>query len=205
VVAATSIEQSPDSYKAIAEVFRVLKPGGRFRVHFESSDGRERELTEGLMFTETEDALGYHYSLKHTRPPWERNYLVKFANTPEMKEEFRKLRDLVERIGTNPSANPEVGMQFLERNQAAITGASFYELEHFTSESMKETLEDAGFVNVRITWSAASLARTVWPRLKDSALTDAQAQAVCAGLADLSTRLDAPVGLGEPVVGTKPA
>jgi len=32
-----------------------------------------------------------------------------------------------------------------------------------------------------------------------------QAQAVCAGLADLSTRLDAPAGLGEPVVGTKPA
>ena len=205
VVAATSIEQSPDPYKTIAEVFRVLKPGGRFRVFFESSDGRERELTEGLMFTETEDALGYHYSLKHSRPPWERNYLVKFANTPEMKEEFRKLRDLVDRLGPNPSANPEVGLQFLERNQAAITGASFYELEHFTSETMKETLEDAGFVNVRITWSAATLARSMWTRVRDSALTDVQAQAVCAGLADLSARLDAPAGLGEPVVGTKPA
>jgi hypothetical protein len=45
----------------------------------------------------------------------------------------------------------------------------------------------------------------VWPRLKDSALTDVQAQAVCAGLADLSVRLDAPVGLGEPVVATKPS
>ncbi len=205
VVAASSIEQSPDPYKAIGEVFRVLKPGGRFRVFFESSEGRERELTEGLMFTETADSLGYHYSLKHSRPPWERNYLVKLENTPAMKEEFQKLRDLVERLGPSPSANPEVGLQFLERNQASITGASFYELEHFTSESMRETLEDAGFVNVRITWSAATLARSMWPRLKDSALTDVQAQAVCAGLADLSTRLDAPAGLGEPVVGTKPA
>ncbi|MBN2464737.1 class I SAM-dependent methyltransferase [candidate division WOR-3 bacterium] len=205
VVAASSIEQSPDPIKAIDEVFRVLKPGGRFRVFFEASEGRERDLTEGLMMTETADSLGYHYSLKHTRPPWERNYLVKFSNTPEMQEEFRKLRDLIDRIGTTPSANPEVGLQFLERNQASIIGASFYELEHFTSETMKETMEDAGFVNVKTTWSAATLARTMWPRLKDSALTDVQAQAVCAGLADLSTRLEAPAGLGEPVVGTKPA
>jgi ubiquinone/menaquinone biosynthesis C-methylase UbiE len=205
VVAASSIEQSPDPYKAISEAFRVLRPGGRFRVFFESSEGRERELTEGLMFTEAADSFGYHYSLKHSRPPWERNYLVKFANTPETKEEFRKLRDLVDRLGPNPSSNPEIGLQFLERNQAAITGASFYELEHFTSETMRETLEEAGFVNVRITWSAATLARTVWPRLKDTALTDVQAQAVCSGLADLSVRLDAPAGLGEPVVATKPA
>jgi hypothetical protein len=130
---------------------------------------------------------------------------VKFPSTPEMKEEFRKLRDLVDRLGPSPSANPEVGLQFLERNQAAITGASLYELEHFTSQSMKETLEDAGFVNVRITWSAATLARSIWTRVRDSGLSDAQAQAVCAGLADLSARLDAPTGLGEPVVGTKPA
>jgi ubiquinone/menaquinone biosynthesis C-methylase UbiE len=205
VVAASSIEQSPDPYKTIAEVFRVLKAGGRFRVFFEPSEGRERDLTEGLMFTETADSLGYHYSLKHSRPPWERDYLVMFANTPETKEEFRKLRDLVDRLGPNPSANPEIGLQFLERNQAAISGASFYELEHFTSDTMKETLEEAGFVNVRTTWSAATLARAVWPRLKDAALTDAQAQAVCAGLADLSVRLEAPAGLGEPVVATKPA
>ncbi len=126
---------------------------------------------------------------------------MKFANTPEMKEEFAKLRDLVERLGPNPSANPEIGLQFLERNQAAITGASFYELEHFTSQSMKETLEDVGFVNVRVSWSAATLARSMWPRVKETGLTDVQAQAICAGLADLSVRLDAPAGPGEPVVG----
>jgi ubiquinone/menaquinone biosynthesis C-methylase UbiE len=205
VVAATSIEQSSDPYKTIDEVFRVLKPGGRFRVFFEACESREREISEGLMLSETADSLGYHYSLKHSRPPWERNYLVKFAATPEMKEAFQKLKDLVDRLGTNPSANPETGLQFLERNQSSITGASFYELEHFTSETMKETLEEAGFVNVRITWSAATLARTVWPRLKETVLSDIQAQAVCQGLGDLSVRLDAPAGLGEPVVATKPA
>ncbi|MBM3312959.1 class I SAM-dependent methyltransferase [candidate division WOR-3 bacterium] len=205
VVTAHAIEQSPDPYQAIREAFRVLKPGGRFRVFFEPSEGRERELSEGLLFSETADALGYHYSLKHSRPPWERNYLVKFVNTPEVKEEFRKLGALVDRLGSSPSANPEIGLQFLERNRAHIIGASFYELEHFTSETMRETLREAGFVNVKITWSAATLARTAWPRLKETALNEAQAQAVCAGLADLSVRLDAPAGLGEPVVGTKPA
>jgi ubiquinone/menaquinone biosynthesis C-methylase UbiE len=205
VTAAASIEQSPDPYKSMAEVFRVLKPGGRFRVRFEAYEGQERELSEGLMLSETEDALGYHYTLRHHRPPWERNYLVKFANTPEMKEQWKKLTDLIERLGPNPSANREIGQQFMEQNQVSITGSSFYELEHFTSQTMKETLEEAGFVNVRVAWSASTLARPVWSRVKELGLSDVQVQAVCQGLAELSVRLEAPSGLGEPVVATKPA
>jgi hypothetical protein len=93
----------------------------------------------------------------------------------------------------------------MERNQSSIAGASWYELEHFTSETMKETLEDVGFVNVRISYSAATLARSIWPRVRDIELSDAQAHAVCAGLADVALGLDAPGHLGEPVTATRPA
>jgi ubiquinone/menaquinone biosynthesis C-methylase UbiE len=203
VVAASSIEQTQDPYQVLREVFRVLKPGGKFRVHFEAHEASDKGLTEDVMLTETADALGYHYILKHHNPPWERNYLVKFAPTPEMKDAFRKLADLMERIGRTPSANPEVGLQFLERSRESIIGATSYELEHFTSLTMKETLEDAGFVNVRISYSAATLAHTVWPRVADSGLTDAQVQSLCQGIADLAVKLDAPAGHGEPVVATK--
>jgi ubiquinone/menaquinone biosynthesis C-methylase UbiE len=204
-VAATSIEETPDSYAALREVFRVLKPGGKLRVAFQSYDTRDRGFTEGMMLTETADSLGYHYFIKHRLPPWERNYLVKFAVTPETKEAFAKLADLVERLGGNPTANPEIGMQFLERNQEHIIGSSWYELEHFTSETMKETLEDVGFVNVRVTYSAATLARMCWPRVRDVELSDAQAQAVCAGLGDVAVGMDAPLHSGEPVIATRPA
>jgi len=204
VVAACSFEQTPDAYQAVREAFRVLKPGGRLRVWFESFDRREKGITEKLFLTEGEDFLGYHYMLQHNSPPWERNYLVKFNPTPEVKEQFTKLADLIGRLGPNPSQNPELGLQFMERNKEAIAGSTWYELEHFTSASMKETLEEAGFVNVRVAFAASTLARTVWQRVKDSELTDVQTKAVLQGVADMAVRLDAPVTSGEPVAALKP-
>ncbi len=48
VTAASSVEQSPDPYETLAEIYRVLKPGGRLRVHYESLNryrsGQERDL-----------------------------------------------------------------------------------------------------------------------------------------------------------------
>ncbi|MBM3315711.1 class I SAM-dependent methyltransferase [candidate division WOR-3 bacterium] len=204
VVAASSIEQSPDPYQTLRELFRVLRRGGKLRVYFESYDRVERGYKEEVFVTETQDTLGYHYVLRHANPPWERSYLVKFVATPEMKEEFRKLQDFIGRLGASPAQAPEIGMQFLQRNRASLAGSSCYELEHFTSLTMRETLEEIGFVGVRVAYSAATLARTMWPRVREKDLTDVQVQAVCQGLADLAVRLDAPVGSGEPVVATKP-
>ncbi len=204
VVAASSIEQTPDPYKALREIFRVLKPGGRFRVSFEPFDRLEKGMTEKLFLTESDEFLGYHYVLQHHRPPWERNYMVKFNTEPETKEQFEKLADLIERLGPSPSQNPELGLQFMERNQAAIVGASWYELEHFTSVTMKETLEEIGFINVRIAYAASSLARTVWQRVKESELSDAQVKDVLQGIADVALRLNAPEGSGEPLTAIKP-
>jgi len=183
----------------------VLKPGGRARIVFEPYDRQERGVTESVFLSEADDSLGYHYVLRHNPPPWERNYFVKFNIEPETREAFKRLADLIERIGPNPSLNPEVGIQFVERNASSVIGASWYELEHFTSATMKQTLEEMGFVSVRIAYSAATLARQVWPRVKDSGLTDPQVKDVLSGLADVALRLDAPSGHGEPVVAVKPS
>jgi ubiquinone/menaquinone biosynthesis C-methylase UbiE len=203
-VANSSIEQTADPFQALSEVFRVLRPGAKFRVSFEPFDRLDRGFSEDLFLTETDDSYGYHYVLKHHRPPWERNYMVKFNKTEGVKEGFAKLTDLIDRLGPNPSQNPELGLQFLERLQADIAGSTWYELEHFTSMTMKETLEEVGFTDVRIAFSAAVLARTMWSRIRDSDLTEDQTKHVLQGLADVAVRMDAPAGIGEPVVATKP-
>jgi len=204
VVAANAIEQTPDPYTALREVFRVLKPGGRFRIYFEPYEGDERGITERVFVTENENALGYHYVLKHQRPPWERNYLIKFAPTPELRERFSRLKDLIGRLGPNPTQAPEIGMQFLQENQAGITGGTWYELEHWTSTTMKETLEEIGFTDVDIRYSPGTFARKTWPYSQISGLQDKQLKTISKALSELAVAITAPIGSGEPVIATKP-
>lgn len=204
VVSASGIEQCPDPYQALREVFRVLKPGGKLRLFFEAYESNEKAVREEVFLTETEESLGYHYVLKHQRPPWERNYLVKFLPTPEMKEEFRRLKNLIERLGPTPTQAPEIGKEFLQNNLNSVQGGTWYELEHFTSAAMKETLEEIGFVDVKIIYYAGSFAQKLWSEIKDKNLSASQMQAICRGLAEVAKEIPAPVGSGEPVVATKP-
>ncbi|MEO0019143.1 MAG: class I SAM-dependent methyltransferase [candidate division WOR-3 bacterium] len=204
VVSAFGVEQCPDPYQALREVFRVLKPGGKLRLVFEAYETAGRVVTEQVFLTENEESLGYHYVLRHQRPPWERNYLVKFTPTPEIKEEFRRLKDLIARLGSVPTQVPEIGKDFLEKNLGYVKGGSWYELEHFTSTAMKETLEEIGFVDVEIIYYAGTFARKLWGEIKDEGMSATQLKAVCRGLAELAKEMQAPAGSGEPVKAIKP-
>lgn len=204
VVAVNVIEQTPDPYQVLREIYRVLKPGGRLRIYFEAVDNAEKGTTERVFLTETDISLGYHYVLRHQRPPWERHYLIEFNPTPEMREEFRRLQELILRLGPVPAQAPELGLEFLVANRSRIKGGTWYEIEHFTSETMRDTVEETGFTGVRVVYSAGTLARRFQPQIAGQGLLPGQLQAVCQGLAVLSTGIDAPTAGGEPVTAVKP-
>jgi ubiquinone/menaquinone biosynthesis C-methylase UbiE len=204
VVVVNALEQTTDPYQALREIFRVLKPGGRVRIYFEASEDTEKGTSERIFTTETERSLGYHYVLKHHRPPWERNYLIEFAPTPEMKEEFRRLNELIKRIGEVPTQASEIGINFIKQNRANIKGSSWYEIEHFTSETMRDTLEEVGFSKAQIIYSAGTFARRLLPNISGQGFSSGQLQAICQGLAVLSRNIFAPPASAEPVTAIKP-
>jgi hypothetical protein len=129
---------------------------------------------------------------------------VKFNSTPDIAAAFATARDTITRVGNNPFAIPEIGLQFLEANKASVQGCTFYELEHFSAEAMIQSLEDVGFVEVRSVYSAARLADKVLPELETALLKDKQLAVVAASLGQLALDLPAPLDQGQPVIALKP-
>ena len=206
VVAASSIEQTEDPLKVMSQVFRVLRPGGKFFVLYEALDASQtRPIVEEVNLREHPDgSLGWHYTLKHKAPAWERDYLVRFNNTPDIAAVFMTTRDTISRIGNSPSQIPEIGLQFLEGNKVSIQGCTFYELEHFSAHTMIESLEDVGFTQVRSVYSAGRLADTALPDLEPALLKDRQLGVAAAALGKLALALPAPLDQGQPVIAVKP-
>jgi len=205
-VAASSIEQTPDPMRALREIYRVLKPGARLVVIYESFDVTlEHPFEDAVTVREHMDGThGWYYWMKHRDPPWERDYLVRFKATPETDEAFARARELIDRDGANPTAVPGIGAEFLEANKAAVAASSFYELEHFTAKTMKETLEDVGFTDVRVFYSASKLARLLFPNLNAGEMGEHQLMELAQGLAQTASALPAPFDQGQPIIAQKP-
>ena len=206
VVAASSLEQTDEPLKAMEQACRVLRPGGRLFVFYEALDAQLARLAvEEVVFAEHPDGtLGWHYCLKHKSPAWERDYLVKFNTTPEIAAAFAVARDTISRVGNNPIEIPEIGIQFLEANKGGSQECTYYELEHFSAEAMVQSLEDAGFTDVRSVYSAGLLADKLFPELEPALLKDNQLALLAAALGRLALALPAPLPQGQPVIATKP-
>jgi SAM-dependent methyltransferase len=161
IVAASSIEQTGDAALALAEVFRVLRPGGTLAMIFEDygRHGPEGGADEELWAER--DGRGHilFYQRRTTSPPREAKYALlldaaRLAGDTDLTRTVSSLeRDLFSVGGGDvdgDSADPgSRGMLFLERLAPFVTRAHYCELHHLTSSSLDRLLAKAGFERIR--------------------------------------------------------
>jgi len=162
VAAASSIEQTGDPARALAEVFRVLEPGGALAMVFEDygtyfphSAGDEELWTEA---GESDRVLFYQARTKS--PPRETKYGL-FLDRAALERE-PDLGRIIDRLhqdpvklenledgAPGPLSPDDLGVSFFERLRPLVLAARHFELAHLTSESLDAILREIGFVDVR--------------------------------------------------------
>lgn len=152
VIAANSIEQSNNPSLALEEVFRVLKPGGKLAMIFENYDHYipVNERDEFLWAEIIANECILFYSLKEKNPPREAKYAL-FLDEEWLMQEHdlrRKINELSERR-YNPYDEERFGISFFERLAPFVIQTKYYELSHFTSTLLQQTLSKIGFINIR--------------------------------------------------------
>lgn len=149
VVAASSLEQTPDPRAAVRELSRVLRSGGRLRIHYEAlSDyrgGRERELW--LTGTGTGSLL----------------VLIRRDVALEQALQYSLALDLSpdgvrELLGGRNFAYKDLDEHALERLAPHVGDVRRLHLNHPSALSLSRWLRGCGFVDVRTTHSGGQFA-----------------------------------------------
>ncbi len=162
IMAASSVEQSPDPKETLREFHRVLKKGGRLRMQYEAltryRDRQEQDLV--LLGTGNRSSRLVLYD-RMVEEEKVRHYGLDLARSEH--EVKRLLSPRGESI-----AFSMVTVPFLKAIQPSITGTLVCDLTHPSGSTFVRWLEEIGFSSIRPTHSGIAFTRQLFDRLYDS-------------------------------------
>ena len=198
IMAASSIEQTPDPRKTLKELFRVLKPGGRIRIFYEAlSDykgGYERDIWIVGMGNRTCKLVLFN------RDP-DNEYALQYGLTIAMPG-----RELTERLSDGGEVSFEkVSVSFLEEIKGIITRAQILKTIHPSAKTWISWLKETGFKEILPAYSGGMAAVKLFDlytddnRPSDLDSTDEAIKKVVR----IVTGLEAPVSLDPMITAVK--
>ncbi len=150
VVAASSIEQAEDPGRAMAEIWRVLRPGAAlaffcedFGQYFPRGGGDER-----VWVLKEEDGYLLYYQHREESTFREAIYALRIDD-PQLPSPLRERLEDLSQSKPLPHCNRQYGRDFFLQLKPHLSACHCCEINHLTPEEIEASLLELGFTNIR--------------------------------------------------------
>lgn len=155
IVASSSVEQTPNPKEIIGELYRVLKPGGRFRIYYEDLNGYKNGEENDIWINPVNDdsciLILYFRNI-------EKEYADQYALT--LNTGMDSLAKILSE-GRNPSFQ-DITVPFLEEIKPLITSTRVCRTVHPSGKTYAAWMKEAGFREMHPTHSGREAAKKLY-------------------------------------------